>query len=173
MAASNNFQQFILPAGKYWVGDLSNVFPKEGLHSEIWPMVLFVSNHFQDCKYIKIGETEVWASATEDGQGIYNSFGGFEFPVDSGLLGIINQKTIDFLNPSNILYDDVTFDINQYLDNCGQFIDMDEEFLVKFKDFEFQFGDIYIDTSDEYVENDDEDEDEKDNFDQYKTATYR
>ncbi len=166
MASSNNSQSYTLPAGKYWIGDPCYPFPNEGKHSDQWDIILEATSFFDGCNHIKVGEIELWATHTQYGDGLYESDGDYQYPVDSGMLGIIPQSTIDFLNPSTYLYDDVAIDVHKFLENCGTFIEFEKQFLVTFKNGVFRFGYITIDT------NEDGNYHDEDDYDQYNPETY-
>lgn len=134
--------KFVLPAGKYWLGDPCYPFPNDGPKSDEWDKVLAATDFFEN-PHCDLGEVQVWAASTMYGDGTYHDGDGYAYPVDAGLIGIMPESTVDYLGNDK-----------GWLETCGRFVTFDEPFEVKFYDGCFQFRDIIIHTCD--IDEDDE-----------------
>lgn len=147
--------KMVMPAGKYWIGDPCYVFPHDGPMGNKWGELLDEVDFFETLSYGELdgGKIKVWAASTAYGDGRYIGSNGKAFPVDAGLIGIVPQETIDYLNR-----------VDNDLDYLGLFIEFTEPFIVRSRSGIFDFGHIRIDTSDyadeEYDEEYEEDDEE-------------
>lgn len=130
----------ILPAGHYWIGDPCYLFPHEGPMGEKWGELL--DNNVETTEEgspwtLDSGKIRIWTEGTAYGDGLYRDDFGNLFGVDSGLLGIATQETVDYLDNDK-----------EYVKRCGLFIEFKEPFLVEIDSGRFKFGHIFIDTGD-------------------------
>lgn len=127
--------QYEMPSGEYWIGDPGYCFPHDGLLENKWGELL---EEFNDDGFsiLDNGKIKVWAVATTFGDGLYFSNYRDKFSVDSGLIGIITQESIDYLNREDA-------DLNL----LGKFVKFNTSFIVKEENGKFWFGDIIIDTN--------------------------
>ena len=115
----------MMPAGKYWLGDLCYV-----LHAE-WDE--FCNITIDDTRCVS-GEFELkdgrkFASYnTMYGDGCYDGLG-----VDAGLIGCILVSDIDTDNDSNQI-------------SLGRIVEFKEPFVTGSEDGVIRFGNVYIDT---------------------------
>jgi hypothetical protein len=123
--------------GKYWIGDPCYVFPHDGPMGNKWDELLAEVEFFETAYgELDEGRIKVWASPTAYGDGSYTSNCGEVFSVDSGLLGIVPQETVDYLGRTD----------NDLADS-GLFIEFKEPFWVGcLSRGYFSFGHIHIDT---------------------------
>lgn len=137
---------FILPAGKYWIGDPCYPFPNDGPKSDEWERVLEATDFFER-PHCDLGEIQVWAGSTTYGDGTYLGTDGNSYPVDAGMLGIMPVSTVDYLGNDKA-----------WLSQCGKFMEFPTPFRVEFNNGGFMFGSLFIETG-----NEDEDADDYDN----------
>ena len=136
----------VLPSGKYWIGDPAYVFPNDGPMSNKWDELLEKSNFLEGEMPVELddGKIKVWAAGTAYGDGRYPSSIGFDFPVDSGTLGIIPIEIVAYLNRTDV-------DLNQ----LGYILNFKTPFRISVEDGAFTFGHITINTcSADYDEED-------------------
>lgn len=114
-----------LPAGEYYIGDPCYVF--EG---KTWDQILEETDSFQSGDIQHFNGFDLWAASTQWGDGTYCDQNGIEYPVDSGLLGIIPLGLID--NPEGLEH--------------GTVIKFPKDVTVDFDNGMFWFGHIRIDT---------------------------
>ena len=134
------------------------VFPDEGPMESKWDELLEVVEFFET-PYGELddGKIKVWAHSTFFGDGCYIGNNGKTFLVDSGLIGIVPQETVDYLGRKD-----------NDLDYSGLFIEFTEPFIVHYNPVGvFNFGQLQIDTGvddDDYhndYHNDYDDEDDE------------
>lgn len=128
---------FVLPAGNYWIGDPCYPFPNDGPKSDEWDKVLAATDFFQN-PHCDLDEIQVWAGNTVYGDGTYAGSDGNIYPVDSGLIGIMPESTVDYLGNDKA-----------WLANCGTFGTFAKPFDVVFDGVLLQFGDVTINTEDD------------------------
>lgn len=127
----------MMPAGKYWIGDPSYVF---SAMNHKWHQLFDETDFFMDAYgELDDGKIKVWAESTAYGDGFYYGSNGFGFAVDSGLIGIVPQETVEYLNNSDV-----------DSDYSGMFIEFSEPFEVEAHNGKFAFGHIIIDTGFNY-----------------------
>lgn len=73
----------MMPAGVYFVGDPRFCFNEEG-----WRAVHDASNAFGE-SHFTLKEQEMWMAGTAYGDGDYLGSDGYEYPVRSGLIGVV------------------------------------------------------------------------------------
>lgn len=140
----------LLPAGKYYVGDLCYV-----LHDE-WDEVCKLTIKENSCinGVFRLKDGTMFALyGTAYGDGQYTDGGNREYGVDSGTLGCVLVSKVDLSNKDNDL-------------DLGNVIDFKEPFETGYSDDEQQivfFGNVEIHTG--YEENEDDEEDEEDEYD--------
>jgi len=129
----------MMPAGKYYIGDLCYV-----MHEE-WSEVCDVTCDENECLFgeftLKSG-TRFAMYGTEFGDGVYEGLS-----VDSGSIGCVLLSDIDLTNPEN--------DIKN-----GRIVEFDKPFKTWERDCVIYFGNIAIDTGDYEDDEDDENDDE-------------
>lgn len=137
----------MMPAGKYYVGDLCYV-----MHAE-WDEVcglFFAGRKDHGCNEgefnLKDGRRFACFN-TAWGDGEYYDQQGRSYGVDAGSIGCILLDDIDMLNESNFL-------------RGGNIIDFDQPFKVDSEDGKISFGSVVIDT--DPVDYDEDYEDEED-----------
>lgn len=147
--------RMVFPAGKYWIGDPCYVFPHEGPMETKWYELLDEANFFKEVSYAELddGKIKVWTASTAYGDGQYTGSNGSVFPVDAGLLGIVPQETVDYLNRAD--------NDSDYL---GLFIEFNESFIVESNNGLFHFGHIEIDTGDDSRFDEYEDDEPEDDY---------
>lgn len=135
--------KIVFKPGKYFIGDISYV-----MHND-WSE--FCSDHYESDGMLSTlsDGRQFWFHGTYFGDGYYQDNNYHEYPVDAGILGIININDIKLTE-----HDDITL---------GNEVDFSEPFAVSYdsKTGIFYFGHITIETDDsgrdEYEEEDDED----------------
>lgn len=120
-----------LPAGTYYIGDPCYVFNREQ-----WDTLGEQTGWFEETPVAAIYEYRMVAFGTAYGDGTYQDNFGHEYPVDSGLIGIVPIEVVD---PTKI---------------CGQVVRFEEPFTCEDIGDRLRFGHIVIETED------DEEEDE-------------
>lgn len=135
----------ILPAGCYWIGDLCYVFPDKGPMGNYWDKIIEKNDCFTKGQLTEFdeGKIKIWADDTAFGDGVYPSNINFNFPVDAGLLGIIPEETVEYLNTIDGDYD------NSHLKGLGIFVDFKEDFTIEMSNGRFRFGHVIIETDDD------------------------
>lgn len=133
-----------LPAGKYFIGDPCYVFTDAD-----WDALLEALDSFESDDIQHHNGFELWAFGTAFGDGVYTDQNGIEYPVDSGLLGIVplemitnpegqeHGTVIEFQKPVAVDHENGTFwfgqiciktnDVNGYDDNVDGYDDADAE----------------------------------------------
>lgn len=129
-----------LAPGKYYIGDLS--YP---VSEEEWTEILNLTNRFnfeaKRVAHIQYKGFDLIGSTTAYGDGEYKGSNGVFYGVDSGIIGIMNIKSIDT----------VKFPESR-LNNLACVIKMDRPFKVTVYESNdpkhglFKFGNITIDT---------------------------
>ena len=124
----------MMPAGKYYVGDLCYV-----MHDE-WDEFCDVTMKNEGTRVVcldgemKLADGRVFAQyRTAYGDGVYYDQHNREYGVDAGLIGCIKVDDIDLTNPAN----DIT---------GGQVIDFPAPFKTGSYDGTIFFGDVRIQT---------------------------
>ena len=135
----------VLEKGRYWIGDPCYVFPNHGPMSDRWDKLIEKNDCFNAGPFTEIdgGKIKVWADGTTFGDGLYSSNINFNFPVDAGLLGIIPEETVIYLNTIDGVYDE------SQIDGLGIFVEFEKEFTIRMQNGYFRFGYIIIDTRNE------------------------
>lgn len=125
-----------LPAGTYYIGDPCYVFNRDQ-----WDALGDQTGWFEETPVAAIHEYRMVAFGTAYGDGAYQDNLGREYPVDSGLIGIVPIEVVD---PT------------KFRDNpFGHVVRFDEPFTCEAIGGQLRFGDVVIETDPE-----DEDEDE-------------
>ena len=125
----------VLPAGTYWIGDPCYPFPNTGPNSNLWHKFLDKNSCFGYCE---LEEIQIWLAGTYHGDGRFYG-GGYCFPVDSALLGIMPISTVHFLNRTDI-----------QLEDLGAFIEFVHPVQIEItENGQFTFGHICIKTNGE------------------------
>jgi len=124
-----------LPPGSYWIGDPTFVFPHAGRFMRKWEEIVdeLLANSSVESDN---GSIRIWADPTYFGNGDYLSSEWVTFPVDSELLGIVPQATVDYLEEDQKL-----------LASLGRFFHSDIPFKVEMDNGLFKFGSIMVDTT--------------------------
>ena len=132
-----------LPAGKYAIGDPCYTVP-----DDLWMEYLEAGTEGQDLYYVD-GKTIqlsdgrlVAAHGTAWGDGCYPATDGFVYPVDAGLLGVVQ-----------------VFDGEQVRGDLAQVKEFDAPFTVSYEDGEVIIGSLVIST-DQSSDDDYDDEEE-------------
>jgi hypothetical protein len=128
---------FILPAGRWWIGDPCYPFPNDGPKSDEWERVLEATDFFER-PHCDLGEIQVWAGSTTYGDGTYLGTDGNSYPVDAGMLGIMPVSTVDYLGNDKA-----------WLSQCGKFMEFPIPFRVEVNNGGFMFGSLFIETGNE------------------------
>ena len=140
-----------LPAGKYYVGDPCYAVPNDGPKADLWGDIcdeMFGGggmNSGPNQSVSNIPGVIFWADNTAYGDGVYFA-DEYEFPVDSGMLGIMPWSTVEFFNRPD--FDPET---------SGAVIEFAEPFRIEFCDGRFKINHTVIETGcdEEYDEGDD------------------
>lgn len=134
----------MMPAGKYWIGDLCYV-----LHSE-WSEFCDITITDNDCLdgEFSLKDGRKFASyRTAYGDGCYTGNVG-KYPVDAGLIGCVKLEDIDLTNPDNDI-------------KLGHVVEFSAPFETFSKNGVLWFGHVRIDTGDdEEIEDEYEPEEE-------------
>ena len=134
----------LLPAGCYWIGDPCYVFPNQGPMKDKWNELLdsscFLKNASSIPAEIDDGKIKVWCNYTAFGDGVYSSNVNFNFPVDAGILGIIPEETVIYLNTIDGVY------VDSQVKRLGLFIIFEEDFTIEMSNGWFRFGHVIINT---------------------------
>ena len=83
---SADVKVFSVKAGRYFVGDPCYLFH----NPDVWMDLLESCSFFDNPEGVVKGQ-KVYASPTQNGDGIYGADLGLQFPVDSGLIGIVPE----------------------------------------------------------------------------------
>lgn len=141
-----------LPAGKYYIGDPCYAVPNDGPKSVLWGDIcdeMFDGggmNSGPNQSVSNIPGVIFWADSTAYGDGVYFA-DGYEFSVDSGLLGIMPWSTVEFFNRADFSATD-----------SGAVIEFDEPFEIEFHGGRFEINHMVIETGydeESYDEGDD------------------
>lgn len=140
----------MMPAGRYYIGDLCYVIDGERW-SEVCDLMFrdFVRGEYGEFT-LKCGR-RIAIYGTKYGDGTYLSNQGTDHCVDSGTIGCI-------------LDSETTRHEYENIDELGSFVEFSEPFETSEEDGVIKFGEVEIDTDPEYDEDDewsDEDEDEE------------
>jgi hypothetical protein len=141
----------MMPAGKYYVGDLCYV-----MHPQ-WEEFCYLTIRGNDLieGEITLGNrVKVASFCTYFGDGFYEDQDGGGYPVDAGLIGCIRVEDID--DPKVVIPEDEII-------KFGQIIEFPEEFECSSDDGVIHIGHIRIDTKGEDDDEFDEDEEEDEN----------
>lgn len=128
----------VLNPGTYWIGDISFAFPNPTPDKDPWEDVLQQTGFFHTSSYFKNDHLELWADFAAQGTGQYLSSCIVIFPVESRLIGIISESSLDYLKSNR-----------EELDQLGMFITFHEPFEVFKENGVFYIGPIEIDTTSE------------------------
>jgi hypothetical protein len=146
-------KEIILPAGEYYIGDPCYIFYNS------WDDILGVTGMF-DNDISKYKGFRFFVGQTAYGDGMYLDNYGKEYPVDAGLIGILD---IEMLRIDNRIQ-------KEEIKEFGNIVSFDKEFLCIIEEGYFKFGNIEIETNweddDEYDDEDyDWDDDDDDDWD--------
>lgn len=154
-----------LPAGKYYIGDPCYAVPNDGPKSVLWGDIcdeMFGGGGMTggpNQSVSNIPGVLFWAESTAYGDGTYFA-DGYEFPVDSGLLGIMPWSTVEFFNRADFSATD-----------SGAVIEFDEPFEIEFRDGRFKINHTVIDTGyDEDLDDGGYDDDVDDDYEEEDDA---
>lgn len=124
-----NTETFVMPAGKYYIGDLCYV-----MH-DVWDEFCDLTIQEQsvlDGVFSLENGVKFATFCTAWGDGGYRDVEGREYSVDAGLIGCIRVEDIGDSELGNI--------------RCGHVVEFTEDFGVDSHDGVIRFGDVYIDT---------------------------
>lgn len=137
----NSDEEFTLPPGQYYVGDLCYVF-EDGDWDTFITEVQYQAPKGQHWSALTNGAFEVdgkelWYHSTAFGDGGYEDQYGHLYCVDAGLIGVI------------------PFELTHYSDledlgNLGKVHTFDSEVVCKYSDGTFFIGDLVIPTGEDY-----------------------
>jgi hypothetical protein len=114
--------------GRYWIGDPCYIVPDES-----WQELLD-SSEFLEMPG-KVGEVDVVAFGTAYGDRVYSDQDGMEYPVDAGLIGIVDLDEAEKAGWAPPRAD------------LGHVIEFKDSFLAYCEDGKIYFGRICIDTN--------------------------
>lgn len=133
-----------LQAGTYFIGDPCYVITDR----EDWLGFLVSCDYFLDSCHAEYDGGNIYAGGTYFGDGRYDSNTGLDFPVDSGLIGIVPESTVDKYVSNRAT-----------LASMGHFVTFDEPFTISFDEKSetesHRFGHIVINTYGEDYDEDD------------------
>lgn len=133
--------EFLMPAGEYYVGDLCYVF-----EDDEWSKFLTDASaqapegqHWSAITVgaFALGNNYIWYHGTAYGDGCYCDQDGHIYGVDAGILGVFPVSLIAGL--------EIDADIN----TLGKIHKFDQDFLVSYEGGTFKFGHLTIPTGDE------------------------
>lgn len=128
MNTATRDSKVVMPPGNYFLGDPGYCF------KDSWEKI--VDNYYDDeGVLVKYKKKIILMFSTAFGDGGYpsNEYPGFDFPVDSGLIGLV---------PVNLIETD-----KDDLKHCGKFISFKEQFICESsKNGDLTFGHIVIRT---------------------------
>ena len=122
-------ETFVMPAGKYYIGDLCYVM--HDVWDEFCDITIQETSVLDGVFALKSGVTFA-TFCTAWGDGGYRDMEGREYSVDAGLIGCIRVEDIGVSEQGNI--------------RCGHVVEFTEDFGVDSHDGVIRFGDVYIDT---------------------------
>lgn len=145
---------YLVPAGAYFLGD-----PCYVIEDQFWEPLLMSCSVFEKPQgffFDHAGQQiNVTALGTFYGDGTYSDQTGCEYPVDSGLIGLV---------PMSYVIESSKFKVSEYLGDCidhlhsiGRVVRFDQVTEVYDEGGALNFGGIVIDT--DHVEDDEYDDD--------------
>ena len=120
----------MMPAGKYYVGDLCYVM--HGEWDEFCSLTIS-GNDVLDGEFNLKDGRRFATFTTKWGDGSYQDGEGREYSVDAGLIGCISVKDIDLTDPSNDI-------------SGGQIVEFDRDFSTFSTGGVIRIGNVVIDT---------------------------
>lgn len=150
----------MMPAGRYWVGDLCYVMqdPTDTIWQEFCNLTCLPNGEVRDGKTTLANGLTVWAATTMFGDGTYRDYEGYRYPVDAGLIGCVDLDEL-----TNKLHQPTADDLK-----LGRIVVMDKPFRCeRDEDGTFFIGDVTIETGEIWNDDDyeEDEEDEDDNWD--------
>jgi hypothetical protein len=136
----------MLPAGKYYVGDLCYVIAE---WNDFCDATLIPGCDIRQ-GYMPWKGQQLWSHTTAYGDGTYYDESGREYGVDAGLIGVL---PVELITKTDYL------DENGNVPDLGQIIEFDKPFECEYVGGMFVIGDVSIDTDPSFDDDDDCDDD--------------